>query len=508
MVMTVLEAHGVCVAFAASAPVFEEASFVLTPGFYGLVGANGGGKTSLLRVLAGELTPHEGRLLVRPANATIAYAAQTPETAGANVRALAETRGGLGGELLGRLGLDPSALDDPARWSTLSPGERQRWHVAAALAAEPDILLLDEPTNHLDGEARARLVATLARHRGIAVLVSHDRDLLERLPRAILRVHQGKVTLYAGRYSAARGTWDAERRERESEHAHARAAVRAIEQRLETARRNAEGAARGTGARALMKDKNDHDGRGSLAKGAARAAASRAGRSAGVVRNELSRAEARVPTVERDRTAGSALFAAYVRAPSPTLFHLDAPELRAGPRVVLRDVRLTIGRDDRIRLGGRNGAGKTTLLRALLASRAGRGEAGRVLYLPQEIEPAETARRLDDLRALGDDERGRVFSVFGALGSDPGRLLRRGSPRSGALSPGEARKLAIATGLGRHAWALVLDEPTNHLDLPTIERLESALEGYPGAIVLVTHDDAFAAAVVRRTIAVEEAYGV
>ncbi|HYO95677.1 MAG TPA: ABC transporter ATP-binding protein, partial [Polyangiaceae bacterium] len=88
--------------------------------------------------------------------------------------------------------------------------------------------------------------------------------------------------------------------------------------------------------------------------------------------------------------------------------------------------------------------------------------------------------------------------------SDPERLLaRRGQGQEASLSPGEARKLALASGLGRHAWALVLDEPTNHLDLPTIERLEQAVAAYPGCILLVTHDDAFARAVTTRSIHVE-----
>ncbi len=96
-----------------------------------------------------------------------------------------------------------------------------------------------------------------------------------------------------------------------------------------------------------------------------------------------------------------------------------------------------------------------------------------------------------------------MLSVFSALGSDPERILGRRAEDAQALSPGEAQKLALASGLGRHAWALVLDEPTNHLDLPTIERLEHALLGYPGCIVLVTHDDAFARAVTTRTLVVD-----
>ena len=248
-----------------------------------------------------------------------------------------------------------------------------------------------------------------------------------------------------------------------------------------------------------MKNKNDHDARSMGAKVVAGWADARAGRTVQVVREELERLRADVPAVERDRTLGGKVFATYERAPQPVLFHLDAPEIRAGDRVVLRDVRVTIGREDRVRIAGENGAGKTTLLSALLASRR-RDE--HVLYLPQELERDRVERLASELRALDEEQRGRVLSVFSALGSDPERLLARRAADAAFVSPGEARKLALASGLGRHAWALVLDEPTNHLDLPTIERLERALEAYPGCIVLVTHDDAFARAVTNRKLTV------
>jgi ATPase subunit of ABC transporter with duplicated ATPase domains len=112
-----------------------------------------------------------------------------------------------------------------------------------------------------------------------------------------------------------------------------------------------------------------------------------------------------------------------------------------------------------------------------------------VLTVPQELSPTEGLVLLERARALPSDERGRVLQIVAALGLAPEQLLATTSP-----SPGEARKLAIALGLGTHAWALVLDEPTNHLDLPSIERLESALAAWPGALLLVTHDEALARA--------------
>jgi ATPase subunit of ABC transporter with duplicated ATPase domains len=122
-----------------------------------------------------------------------------------------------------------------------------------------------------------------------------------------------------------------------------------------------------------------------------------------------------------------------------------------------------------------------------------------VLYVAQDPPAGEIAATIDAIRGLAPDARGRTMSLIAALGADPSRVLASGAP-----SPGEARKVAIALGLALGAHALVLDEPTNHLDLPSIERLEHALAAYPGALLLVTHDDRLAAALTTRTWSVAE----
>ncbi len=450
---TVLEAHGVEVAFTSSLAVLEDVDLRLTPGFYGLVGANGAGKTTLLRVLAGALAPSHGSIRLSPSGATVAYCAQEDD------------------------GTVP-----------LSPGERKRAQLDAALATRPDVLLLDEPTNHLDGAARSKLIAALRRFRGICVIVSHDRELLDTLPSAIVRVHERRATIYPGSYAEASRLWQMEREAEVDAHRRAKGEVRAIERRLAEARAKHAAADRARSSRTRMKNKNDHDARGMGAKVVAGWAEARAGREVGVARADLARAAAAVPRIERDRTLGASVFATYARAPSPVLFHLDQPSI-------------TVTRDDRVRIAGPNGAGKTTLIRALLAASHA---TDHVLYLPQEIDDDAASALTRDVASLDPETRGRVLSVFGSLGSDPERIARRGAGDA-SLSPGEARKLALAFGLGRHAWALVLDEPTNHLDLPTIERLERALAAYPGCIVLVTHDEAFAAACTARTIDLSDA---
>lgn len=454
-----------------------DVSLNLGPGWTGLVGPNGSGKSTLLELIAGLRRPQEGSVVV---SGTVAMLGQSIETPGTTTARLGSSWDAPDFDLRHRLRLDPDDLD---HWQALSPGERRRWQIGGALAARPEVLLLDEPTNHLDEDGRQILASAMHGFTGVGLVVSHDRRLLNTATRQTVRLAGGEARVWAAPYGDAKKQWELEESRALSDLRALKAEKRRTETRLADQRRTAATERARTRRTFRTTGPKDHDAHSAARKGRSAGGDAAMSKAIGVTKAKTERLAERAAQVSPVRELGGDFFFDYRAARRKRLLSFSGV-VAAGPKTLFEaDVQLERG--DRVRLSGANGAGKTSLLRALVeASDLG---SDRVLYLEQETGSAASSELVAHLRGLPGASRGRILQVAAVLGADPAKVLS-----SDALSAGESRKLAMAFGMGIGAWCLVLDEPTNHLDLPSIERLEAALISYPGALLIVTHDEELA----------------
>ena len=467
----------------APTPLFEDMTLNLAEGWTGIVGPNGAGKTTFLHLAAGYLEPQRG-IVQRPGS--VVFCPQRTDDLPAELPTLISSAEAEACVWRGRLRIGEGWAE---RWPTLSHGERKRAQIAVALWQQSGVLLLDEPTNHIDLVARELLIEALASFRGIGVLVSHDRGLLDRFCRQCLFLDPPQVTLRPGNYTKAAA-------EGEREEASLRVRRSVLQQNLE--RLEEESKRRSTKASHADKKnskrglaRGDSDGRAKIDLARVSGQDGKAGRLAVQLKSRMEHAQGEIEDIKIQKRYTASFWIEGSLSPRPTLFTLPEEVLPLdGTRTLSLPV-LSMQRSDRIALTGANGLGKSTLIRHILSSLD--MPPGHLVYLPQEIDLAETRRIMTDVNRLSREQLGKIMTVVSALGSRPERLLGNLD-----ISPGELRKVLLALGVVRQPYLIVMDEPTNHLDLPAIECLERALRDCPCGLLLVSHDMYFLSRVTQK----------
>ncbi len=500
--------HELSFAWPDGTAALERVSGTFTPGRTGLVGRNGAGKSTLLRLIAGELTPSSGHIVT---SGEVGYLRQTltlrADAPLAELLGIHETLAALraieagdvahehfdavgddwdiesrAGEALQQLGFAPEDID--RRVGEVSGGEAMLIAIMGLRIRRTPITLLDEPTNNLDRATRARLGELVDAWPGTLLIVSHDRELLERMDHTA-ELFSGRLETFGGPYSA----WEAHQ---EQQQAAAAQAARSAQQTLKVEKRQRVEAETKLARRERTAKKTQASG--GIPKILAGNRASKAQASAGAMRGTLD---------DKVQAAQAAVDAAdaRVRVDERISLVLPDPEVPRGRRLAEFSTgsrTILVQGPERVALVGANGSGKSTLLAQLMSGSA--PTAGRPSGTLLTERVGFLAQRLDGLdeqaSAIANVQAVAPATPTGTIQNQLARLLLRGDSAHrpvGTLSGGERFRVALARLLlaDPPAQLLVLDEPTNNLDLASVEQLAQALDAYRGALLVVSHDFAF-----------------
>ena len=462
-------------------PIFENLDLEFEQGWTCLVGANGSGKSTLLKLISKDLKYEEGSI---KGNELTHYCMQSTEEMPQNLEDFMSTYTSKAFRIRDMLNIDDSWL---YQWDTLSFGERKRMQIAVAIFEEPDVLLVDEPTNHLDRKSKDIVLAALKSFKGIGILVSHDRELLDKLSTATIILKNKNIYSFKTTFSKAMDEFNINMEFLEKNQSKQYAELKKLKKSIQNQHEKVTQSKKRMSKKDL--EKNDKNAKTKIDLARFTGKDKNDGQQLSKLKAKQDRLVSNTVTTEKVFELGIEFHSSRNKKIFPIVIKKNILDLSETKKLSYAD--LLIKEHDKIGIIGENGAGKSSFLNHLLATVDLKDE---YLYIPQEITQEESKTLFDEINDLTNDKKGEIYTIVRKLASDPIKLQDSFIP-----SPGEIRKMMIAKGLLESPSLIILDEPTNHMDLDSVLSLELALKEYNGTMIVISHDKIFLDAVVTET---------
>ena len=457
-------------------PLFESLSFQLQSGWTGVVGANGSGKTTLLKLLTGQLEPDGSDLILLKSTY---YCEQRTDDMPSGLIPFLESTDKRAFRIQSELEIKRNWT---TKWPVLSHGERKRCQIGTALFQNSSLLAVDEPSNHLDHSSKQTLFRALKNYKGIGLLVSHDRELLDNLCSHTLFLDPPHIDLRSCSYSVAIGERAREHLETSRLSKMARQQVKKLKRQVHIQHQKAQQSDRRVSKSKVSR--KDHDTKSKIDQARLSGKDATAGRIKKRLQNQLEKSITHKDTIKikKETVLGISFSENESKRHFPLI--ISSGDITLGPGKFLSFPELSVQYGNKIGICGNNGSGKSTFINYFLKRIT--IPATDIIYIPQEISLGDSKKLIDRIHDYDNETKGKIMTLISRLGSDPKHMIETNLP-----SPGEVRKLLLAEGIMLNPGIIIMDEPTNHMDLPSVQCVESALKECPCAQLLISHDPVF-----------------